>query len=64
MKKELFPLWYDSVTSNSIIQNIGRGVRNEHDYCDTFILDGCFERLYEATRSQFPIEIQQRIKYI
>ena len=64
LKKELFPLWYESVTSNSIIQNIGRGVRNENDYCDTFILDGCFQRLYESTRDQFPIEIQQRIKYI
>lgn len=64
LKKELFPLWYESVTSNSIIQNIGRGVRNENDYCETFILDGCFQRLYESTRDQFPIEIQQRIKFI
>ena len=64
LKKELFPLWYESVTSNLIIQNIGRGVRNENDYCETFILDGCFQRLYESTRDQFPIEIQQRIKYI
>ena len=31
-KMEVFPLWYDSTTSNDIIQGIGRGVRNENDY--------------------------------
>lgn len=63
-KMNIFPMWYDSTTSNTVIQNIGRGVRNEHDYCETFILDGCFQRLYENTQNQYPIEIQQRIKIL
>lgn len=60
-KIKLFPLWYNSKTSNSIIQGIGRGVRNENDYCETFILDACFYNLYVNTMSQYPLEMQKRI---
>ena len=63
-KMNIFPLWYESTTSNTVIQNIGRGVRNENDYCETFILDGCFQRLYESTYEQYPEEIRNRIKLI
>ena len=63
-KMDIFPLWYNSTTSNTIIQNIGRGVRNENDYCTTFILDGCFKSLYEATYDQYPQEIKDRIKLL
>lgn len=63
-KMNLFPLWYDSTTSNTIIQNIGRGVRNEKDWCTTFILDGCFGWLYQKTMEQYPVEIRQRIRQI
>lgn len=63
-KIELFPLWYNSTTSNIIIQSIGRGVRNENDYCTTYILDGCFGQLYQITKEQYPDYIQNRIKYI
>ena len=63
-KMNIFPLWYNSTTSNTIIQNIGRGVRNENDYCTTFILDGCFKSLYEATYDQYPQEIKDRIKLL
>ena len=63
-KLELFPLWYNSTTSNVIIQAIGRGVRNEHDYCTTYILDGCFGNLYQQTKDQYSTELQNRIKVI
>lgn len=63
-KIDLFPLWYNSTTSNIIIQSIGRGVRNENDYCTTYILDGCFTYLYEQTKDQYPDYIQNRIKII
>lgn len=63
-KMNLFPLWYSSTTSNLVIQNIGRGVRNEHDWCTTFILDGCFQSLFEQTAAQYPIELRNRIKVI
>ena len=60
-KIKLFPLWYESKTSNSIIQGIGRGVRNKNDYCTTYILDACFYKLYIDTKSQYSKELQERI---
>lgn len=63
-KIELFPLWYDSTTSNDIIQSIGRGVRNANDYCTTFILDGCFSWLYQKTKEQYPLDFAKRLIYL
>jgi Rad3-related DNA helicase len=63
-KIELFADWYNNTTSNIIIQSIGRGVRNENDYCITYILDGCFGNLYQQTKEQYPKYIQDRIKIL
>ena len=63
-KTKLFPLWYNSTTSNQIIQGIGRGVRYDGDWCVTYILDACFWNLYLSTKEQYPIELQQRINRI
>ena len=63
-KIELFPNWYNNTTSNIIIQSLGRGIRNEYDYCTTYILDGCFTNLYQQTKEQYPKFIQDRIKII
>lgn len=62
-KCKLFPLWYASKTSNNIIQGIGRGNRNEDDYCTTYILDGCFQRLFNDTTEQYSDEMKERIKF-
>lgn len=59
-KTNLFPLWYTSTTSNTMIQNIGRGVRFQGDWCHTYIIDGCFDNLYQQTYSQYSPEIQNR----
>ena len=63
-KIELFENWYNSTTSNIIIQSIGRGIRNENDYCITYILDGCFGSLYQKTKEQYPEYLKNRIKII
>ena len=62
-KCKLFPLWYASKTSNNIIQGIGRGNRNEDDYCTTYILDGCFQRLFNDTKEQYSDEMKERLKF-
>ena len=62
-KMKLFPTWYKSKTSNMIIQGIGRGNRNETDYCTTFILDGCFKDLYLATEDQYSDEMKERMHF-
>ena len=56
--------WYTNTTAISILQGVGRGVRNMHDWCVTFILDGCFERLFNSTSNMFPPEFKQRIQII
>lgn len=63
-KSALFPRWYNSQTSNNVIQGIGRGNRTPTDWCTTYILDGCFTNLYESTRNQYPTEFYQRIKIL
>lgn len=63
-KIKLFPNWYNSTTSNLIIQGIGRGNRNKNDYCTTFILDGCFGGLFSQTFDQYPDFIKNRIKLV
>ena len=63
-KIKLFPLWYNSTTSNDIIQGIGRGVRYNGDWCVTYILDACFMSLYISTKDQYSEELQKRIKII
>ena len=62
-KMKLFPTWYNSKTSNMIIQGIGRGVRNAKDWCKTYILDGCFYSLYTNTKEQYAPELQERIHF-
>lgn len=61
-KMNIFPLWYNSETSNNIIQGIGRGNRHTDDWCITYILDGCFGQLYKSTTEQYPVELRNRIK--
>lgn len=63
-KMRLFPLWYNSTTSNTIIQGIGRGNRFKEDYCTTYILDACFLGLYHSTKNQYSPELQNRIRFI
>jgi Rad3-related DNA helicase len=63
-KLKLFPLWYNSTTSNEIIQGIGRGVRFNGDWCVSYILDACFWKLYLETQDQYSEEFKKRLNII
>ena len=63
-KMKLFPLWYNSTTSNDIIQGIGRGVRFNGDWCVSYILDACFWKLYLETQDQYSNEFKDRLNII
>jgi len=63
-KIKLFPLWYNSTTSNEIIQGIGRGVRYDGDWCVSYILDACFWKLYLDTQDQYSEEFKKRLNII
>ncbi len=48
------PSWYALKTIQTIIQSYGRSVRNNDDYCDTFILDSCFGDILVGNTKMFP----------
>lgn len=39
--------WYNYATAKTVIQATGRGVRSSEDWCDTFIIDSSFNKLYK-----------------
>lgn len=63
-KQKFNPAWYSETTVISILQGVGRGVRNEKDWCVTFILDGCFNNLLNSAGNMFPKEFIDRIQVI
>jgi Rad3-related DNA helicase len=63
-KVKIFPRWYNSETSNTVIQAIGRGNRTPTDWCTTYILDGNFGQLYQETITQYPEELQKRMQVV
>ena len=45
---------YAAMTAGKVAQMAGRGMRHEKDFCETFILDGNFGRLWKWNRDLFP----------
>jgi len=62
-KKDLYEGWYQNETLRTIIQSIGRGVRYDGDWCQTYILDGSFGFFYYQMKNSFPLETQHRFKF-
>ena len=62
-KMKIFKKWYNATTATNIIQGIGRGNRFENDQCSTYIIDGCFKRLFSYTKEQFPKYVKDRFIY-
>ena len=46
--------WYNVQTIRAIAQMTGRGMRSADDWCDTYILDSQFRRLYMDSKRLFP----------
>lgn len=53
--------WYQAKMFTKLIQMSGRGTRNEHDYCDTFILDGNFVRVVTDNWNKLPVFFKDRL---
>jgi Rad3-related DNA helicase len=51
MEKNKF--WYPYMTAKSVIQSLGRSIRNENDYAVSYILDSDWSRFYHNNRSMF-----------
>lgn len=46
--------WYTVQTIRSLVQMTGRGVRSETDWCETYVLDGQFRKLWGRNKMLFP----------
>ena len=46
--------WYSVKTIRAIVQMTGRGMRSRDDWCDSYILDSSFRRLYRDNKTLFP----------
>jgi len=60
-RKSIRKNWYEVQTVKSILQSVGRSIRNETDYAITYILDSSFERLYKNNKWMFPSDFQSCI---
>ena len=49
LKEEGGQVWYDHKTICTIIQETSRGNRHEHDFCEIYILDEQFGKLFNGT---------------
>jgi ATP-dependent DNA helicase DinG len=52
--------WYDWKTTLSIMQGVGRSIRNKEDWAVTYFLDACFYDLLQK-KNNFPKDFLERI---
>lgn len=55
-------LWYPYQTAKSIIQSLGRSIRNEKDYAVSYLLDADWENFYAKHSSMFSIDFCKVLK--
>lgn len=61
-KMEIYKGWYNWVTLMSFLQGLGRGIRNDKDWCKTYILDDSFTSFF--TRVKLPSWVKSRMNMV
>ena len=56
--------YYDWITVLRLVQSVGRSVRSNSDYADTFIIDRSFEKLFRKAGAMFPSWFKEAIRNI
>ena len=54
--------WYDYETTKTIVQSVGRSVRNESDFAVTYILDEDWHRFASKNISALPENLAATVK--
>lgn len=54
--------WYDLQTTKTLVQSVGRSIRNEKDTAVTYILDSIWERFYAKNSQLFPENFRKSLK--
>ncbi len=60
-RKSLDPKWYPFQTVKSVIQAMGRSVRNDTDHATSYILDEDWEYFYQRNKSLFPSDFSRSL---
>ena len=63
-RQKMKPEWYSWNACVSTIQEVGRGIRSENDYCHTFILDSNFSDLLKYNSNILPKHFIDSIKIL
>lgn len=63
-RKESNKDYYSNATVSELLQMVGRGVRSDEDYCDTFILDSNFSDLLKYNSHILPKYFTDAIKVL
>jgi Rad3-related DNA helicase len=58
-KMKKFEWWYSYKTVKSIVQSLGRSIRSEDDWANSYILDGDWELFYKKNKDMFPVWIKE-----
>jgi len=53
--------WYTYQTVKSIVQSMGRSIRNETDHAVSYIIDADWERFYRTNKQMFPDEFSSAL---
>lgn len=61
-RKELDKDWYAFQTAKTIIQSLGRSIRNKDDFAVSYILDGDWENFYRRNRHLFPQDFHRVLR--
>ena len=57
-----FPNWYPLQTAMTIVQSVGRSIRNNKDTAITYILDSDWERFYRKNKQIFSEDFKKLLK--
>ena len=54
--------WYPMQTVKTVVQAVGRAIRNEDDHAVTYILDADWRRFYGQNKELFPAAFKDAVK--
>lgn len=63
-KMQVYPNWYINDVINKIVQGLGRGIRSKDDWCESYILDGCWNDIMNRSSQFLTPSLIQRLKPI
>ena len=63
-KMQVYPNWYINDVINKMVQGLGRGVRSKDDWCESYILDGCWNDIMTRSSQFLTPKLLERLKPI